>query len=389
MERFVPHGREAARALYGCDGIWMPILTDPWGHATPEARGWDVWTGAAAWLAQHMWWRYEYGGDVGFLRDRAYPYLKEVAAFYQSYLVRDPQGRLVMVPSQSPENYYQGGTRPVSLCVGATMDFELIHDCLTHAIAASEILEVDADLRTKWARILAEIPPVQIGRHGQLQEWLEDYEEGEVHHRHLSHLVGVYPGDQITVDGSPDLAQAARVTLGRRLAAGAATGGWSCAWVACLWARLRDPELAYLTLRRLVADSSISNLLNARRTYQIDANFGGEAAVAEMLLQSHGGVIRVLPALPRAWAKGCFQGFRARGGFELDATWENGDLTRLDVRATRHGVCRLALPGNGKAKVSCDDEPVEARLQDGLAVFEAHAGHVYRVDPSDGCSPGS
>ena len=380
MERFVPHGREMSRALYGCDGIWMPILSGPWGRATPEARGWDVWTGAAAWLAQHMWWRYEYGGDMGFLRERAYPYFKEVAAFYQSYLVRDPQGRLVTVPSQSPENFFSGGTRPVSLCVGATMDFELINDALTHAIQASKILGVDADLRGEWARILAEIPPLQVGRHGQLQEWLEDYEEGEVHHRHLSHLFAAFPGEQITAEGSPDLAQAVRVTLGRRLAAGAASGGWSAAWVACLWARLRDAELAHITLRRLVADSSASNLLNARGVFQIDGNFGGQAAVAEMLLQSHGGVIRVLPALPRAWLQGSFKGFRARGGFELDATWDDGSLVSLEVRATRDSTCRLAIPGTGGAQVRCDGVRVEAILEDGPVVFNARAGRAYTVD---------
>jgi alpha-L-fucosidase 2 len=379
MERLVPHGREMARALYDCDGILLPILTDPWGRATPEAKGWDVWTGAAAWLAQHMWWRYEYGGDVAFLRERAYPFLRGVAAFYQSYLIRDPQGRLVTVPSQSPENYFQGGTRPVSLCVGATMDFELIHDALTHAMLASEILGVDADLRGEWIRILDEIPPLRIGRHGQLQEWLEDYEEGEVHHRHLSHLVGAFPGDQITVDGSPNLAQAVRVTLGRRLAAGAATGGWSAAWVACLWARLRDAELAHLTLRRLVADSSAASLLNARGTFQIDGNFGGQAAVAEMLLQSHGDAIRVLPSLPRAWAKGSFRGFRARGGFELDATWDDSKLTHLVVRATRDGPCRLALPADGEAQVTCGGESIAANSEDGLLVFGARAGRAYAV----------
>jgi alpha-L-fucosidase 2 len=259
IERFLPHAREMARALYDCDGVYFPLQTDPWGRATPESRGWDVWTGAAAWLAQHLWWRYEYGGDTGFLRERAYPFIREVAAFYASYLVRDPQGRLVTVPSQSPENFFVGGTKPVSLCIGATMDFELIHDVLTHAIAGSEILGVDEDMRPEWARILQEIPPLQIGRHGQLQEWLEDYAEGEIHHRHLSHLIGAYPGEQITVDDTPELSQAVRVSLERRLEAGGLQGGWSGAWTACLWARLREAERAYDQLKLLVSGSSVSN----------------------------------------------------------------------------------------------------------------------------------
>ncbi len=348
IERFTPHGREMARALYNCRGVWFPIQTDPWGRATPESRGWDVWIGAAAWLAQHMWWRYEWGGDDEFLRERAYPFFKEVAAFYEDYLVRDPQGRLVPVPSQSPENTFVGGTWPVSLCVGATMDFQLIHDLLTHAVAASEILDVDAELRETWRTILHEIPPLQIGRHGQLQEWLDDYEDAEPGHRHFSHLFALYPGDQLTLDGDPDLVQAARVSVLRRLAAGGGHTGWSCAWTACLLARLGDATLALAYLKRLLADWTTSSLLDLHppRIFQVDGSFGATAAVAEMLLQSHAGTLHLLPALPSTWPEGRVTGLVARGGFEVSITWKDGTLTEAALLARRGGPCTVRYAEN-------------------------------------------
>ncbi len=384
IERFVPHGRVAARLLYGCRGVYFPIQTDPWGRATPEARGWDVWTGAAAWLAQHLWWHYEYSGDKNFLRRRAYPFMKEVAAFYETYLVRDPKGRLVTVPSQSPENFFVGGTKPVSLCVGATMDFELIHDVLTHAIKSSEILGVDEDLRVKWTQILREIPPFQIGRFGQLQEWLEDYEEGEVGHRHLSHLFAVFPGEQITPDDTPELARAARVSLERRLEAGGCRRGWSAAWVVCLWARLREAERAYEHLKLLVSESSACNLLDvldaSSKLFQIDGNFGGTAAITEMLLQSHAGIIRILPALPSAWKEGHFQGLRARGGYELSVVWKNGKPKNIKVQSHLGGICRLAFVGANNCRVYCGNRPVQINIEkDNRISFETTAGQVYVI----------
>ncbi len=228
-------GREVARKLYNCDGIYLPIQTDPWGRASPESKGWDVWTGAAAWLAQHFWWHYEYTLDRKFLEKRAYPLFKEVAAFYETYLVRDPNTNfLVPVPSYSPENRFVGGTTPVSLSIGCTMDLELIYDVLTHAIRSSEILGVDEEKRTKWHQILKELPPFKIGRFGQLQEWLEDYEEVDPGFCHTSHLFALYPGDQITVEETPELAVACESALERRIAHGYGKAvGYCAAWAAC------------------------------------------------------------------------------------------------------------------------------------------------------------
>ncbi|MBU4366735.1 MAG: glycoside hydrolase family 95 protein, partial [Verrucomicrobia bacterium] len=344
IERFVPHARVMARNLYHCRGVFFPIQTDPWGRATPESRGWDVWTGAAAWLAQHLWWRYEFGGDRAFLRNRAYPFFRDVAAFYESYLARDPQGRLVPVPSQSPENYFQGGTRPVSLCIAATMDLELIYDVLTHAIQASRILGMDAPKRKAWQKILRALPALQVGRHGQLQEWLEDYEESEPGHRHISHLFALFPGDQITPEIAPELYQAARVSLLRRLACDGGHTGWSRAWTVCCMARFRDGELAYQHLRHLITDFATETLLDLHppRIFQIDGNLGGAAGVAEMLLQSHQGILRLLPSLPRHWPEGSVKGLCARGGFVVDITWKNSRPRSAQMVSRQGGVCRIA-----------------------------------------------
>jgi alpha-L-fucosidase 2 len=385
LERFVPHGREAARKLYDCGGVWLPLATDPWGRATPESRGWDCWVGAAAWLAQHVWWRWEWGRDAGFLRERAYPFLKEVAAFWVDYLVpdpRDPEAHLVPVPSQSPENRFEGGTAPVSLCIGASMDLELARDVFNHAIEAATILDVDTEERVRWAETRDRLAPLRIGRHGQLQEWLTDHEESEPGHRHISHLFALYPGDDITLEETPQLAAAARTSLERRLSHKGGHTGWSRAWTVCCWARLREGDRARDHLAHLITDFATESLLDLHppRIFQIDGNFGGAAGVAEMLLQSHRGVLRLLPALPGSWPAGAVRGLRARGGFAVDLAWSGGALQSARIESLAGEPCTLALGGRAAPAVTRDGQAVAtAEAGEGRTRFETEAGGVYEL----------
>lgn len=383
IERFIPHARKAARDLYGCRGVWYPIQTDAWGRSTPESYGWAVWIGAAAWLAQHMWWHYEFGRDLEFLRTRAYPFFKEVAAFYESYLVEDANGVLQVVPSQSPENRAAGIDGPplVTLCLSAAMDIELIHDLLGHAIRSAELLGIDPDKRAEWTSILARLAPLKIGRHGQLQEWGEDFDEAEPGHRHYSHLFALFPGDGIDPERTPDLWRAARVSLDRRLAAGGGHTGWSRSWTACLFARLGEAEPAWDHLVHLILDFATDSLLDLHppRIFQIDGNFGGTAAVLEMLLQSYNEELHFLPALPAAWPAGQVRGLRARGGYTVAMEWKNGRLTRAELTGVESRTCTI-LHGAGRFTVrEAGGRPVRGTTDGHRLRFKLRAGRRYII----------
>lgn len=364
-KNLVPNGRKTAKAYYNAEGWVAHVVSNPWFFTSPgEGASWGSTLTGGAWLCEHIWEHYKFTQNIDFL-EKYYPVLREATRFFEEILIKDPKtGYWVTAPSNSPENAYilpetRDGKKQFGFtCVGPTMDMQIVRELVSNTLQASKLLNIDKDKHSKWQDIVKNTAPNVIGKNGDLNEWLDDWDDAEPTHRHVSHLYGLYPYDEITPWDTPELAKAAQKTLEIR---GDEGTGWSRAWKINFWARLQDGNHALTLLRHLLKPTdpmhnkgqlggTYPNLFCAHPPFQIDGNFGGTAGIAEMLLQSHGkdNVIRFLPALPTHpdWQIGEMKGMKARNGFEVSFLWDNHSLKQAEIKSLSGVECKVFLPAD-------------------------------------------
>lgn len=371
-------GRDTARIMYGCRGSVCHHNTDIYGDCAPQ----DVymaatpWVMGGAWMALHIWEHYLFTLDRDFLRE-SYPILRDFALFFLDFLVEDDRGQLVTCPSISPENRYilpDGHDTPV--CTGATMDNQIIRELFNACIQADAVLDGHDPLCRDFAQAKEKLPPNRIGSKGQLLEWQEEYPEMTPGMGHISHLWGAYPGTEINWRDTPELLDAVRTSLKLRMDNGAGRGGWPLAWYICQHARMLDGEMTGRNIRAMVTASKTRNFLNGHDVFQIDGNLGATAGIAEALLQSHTGIIHLLPALPPAWREGQVTGLRARGDVTVSLRWRDGHLQQAELRPQHDSHLEVR---SDCTHITCDGQPVQAEQTRWGLAFEARAGAVYQL----------